>query len=98
MPSPPSGPGVTPGSAPPGPGVVAKPAGGDPSYAEDLGSALEALAEEGARAQEERLRAMGLRVDALPRFPMDMTIAPGERPRRGMLLARCNFFGPEGPV
>jgi hypothetical protein len=27
-----------------------------------------------------------------------MTIPAGERARRGMLLARCNFFGPEGPV
>jgi hypothetical protein len=78
--------------------LVPKPPGWDPSYTECFGFTLDELAEEGARSQEQKLRAIGLPVDDLPRFPMDMTITPGERARRGMLLARCNFFGPEGPV
>src|SRR4051794_21964157 len=78
--------------------LVAEPPGWDPSYTACFGFTLDELGEEGARSLEQKLRAIGLPVDDLPGFPMDMSISPGERARRGMLLARCNFFGPSGPV
>ena len=78
--------------------LVAKPPGWDPAYTECFGFTLDDLGEEGARSLEQKLRAIGLPVDDLQGFPMDMSVDPRERARRGMLLARCNFFGPEGPV
>jgi ribonucleotide reductase beta subunit family protein with ferritin-like domain len=78
--------------------LVAKPPDWDPSYTECFGFTLDDLGEEGARSLEQKLRAIGLPIDDLQGFPMDMTVDPRERARRGMLLARCNFFGPSGPV
>jgi SCP-2 sterol transfer family protein len=78
--------------------AVAKPPGWDETYMTAFGFTYDDLGEEGARSLEQKLRAIGLPVDDLPRFPMDMTIPAAERARRGMLLARGNFFGPDGPV
>jgi ribonucleotide reductase beta subunit family protein with ferritin-like domain len=78
--------------------LVPKPPAWDESYTTCFGFTLEDLGEEGARSLEQKLRAIGLPVDDLPGLPMDMTLPPRERAARGMKLARCNFFGPEGPV
>ncbi|MBI5106251.1 MAG: ribonucleotide-diphosphate reductase subunit beta [Solirubrobacterales bacterium] len=78
--------------------LVAKPPAWDDTYTTCFGFTLDDLGEEGARSLEQKLRAIGLPVDDLPGFPMDMSISPRERARRGMKLARCGFFGPEGPV
>jgi hypothetical protein len=78
---------------------VALPPGGDRSYTECFGFTLEDLYEEGARSQEARLRAIGLPVDDLPRFPLPMDIPPRERAERGLKLMRAGLLGPKlGPV
>ncbi len=72
--------------------AVAAPPGGDASFTEALGFSLLDLYEEGARQQEGRLRAIGLPVDELPRFPLPMHLPPRERARRGLVLlqAECS--------
>ena len=55
--------------------------------------------EAGAASLEQRLRAIGLPVLDLPRFPMPMDIPPRERALRGQKLLRANLIGPgDGPV
>lgn len=78
--------------------AVALPPGGDRSYTECFGFTLEDLYEEGARSQEARLRAIGLPVDDLPRFPLPMELTPRQRAERGLKLLRAGLIGPkEGP-
>ena len=56
-------------------------------------------AEAGAASLEQRLRAIGLDVLNLPRFPMPMDIPARERALRGQALLRANLIGPgDGPV
>ncbi|HSD81105.1 MAG TPA: ribonucleotide-diphosphate reductase subunit beta, partial [Solirubrobacteraceae bacterium] len=78
--------------------AVAAPPGWDRSYTESWGFTLEDLGEAGAASLEQRLRAIGLPVDALPRFPMPMDVPPRERALRGQRMLRANLIGPGGPV
>jgi hypothetical protein len=79
--------------------AVAMPPGDDRSYTEVFGFTLEDLYEEAARSQEARLRAVGLPVDELPRFPLPMDLTPRERGVRGLTLLRARLIGPkDGPI
>jgi ribonucleotide reductase beta subunit family protein with ferritin-like domain len=79
--------------------AVAKPPNWDRSYTECFGFTLEDLGEAGAASLEQRLRAIGLPVLDLPRFPMPMDIPPRERALRGQTLLRANLIGPgDGPA
>jgi ribonucleotide reductase beta subunit family protein with ferritin-like domain len=79
--------------------AVPKPPNWDRSYTECFGFTFEDLAEAGAVSLEQRLRAIGLPVLDLPRFPMPMDIPARERAVRGQKLLRANLIGPgEGPV
>jgi hypothetical protein len=78
---------------------LALPPHDDRSYTECFGFTLEDLYEEGARSQEARLRAIGLPVDQLPRFPLPMDLPPRVRAERGLKLVRAGLLGPRtGPV
>ena len=80
-------------------GNVAIPPGWDMTYLEAFGFSIEDLYTEGAQSMESKLRAIGLDVDHLPRFPLPMDITPRERARRGLLLTRAGMTGPrEGPT
>ena len=79
--------------------AVAKPPNWDRSYTESFGFSYEDLGEAGAASLEQRLRAIGLPVLDLPRFPMPMDIPPRDRAKRGEVLLRANLIGPgDGPV
>jgi ribonucleotide reductase beta subunit family protein with ferritin-like domain len=79
--------------------AVGTPPGWDRSYTECFGITLEDIGEAGALSLEQRLRAVGLPLDDLPRFPMDMTIPPRERAINGQRMLRANLIGPgDGPV
>jgi ribonucleotide reductase beta subunit family protein with ferritin-like domain len=78
--------------------AVAKPPGWDMSYMEAFGFTYDDLGEEGARSLEQKLRSIGLPIDTLPGFPMDMSLPPRERARRGRLMLQGNFIGPDRPV
>jgi len=71
--------------------------GWDPSYTESFGFMLEDLYEEGARAQEARLRAIGLRLEEIPRFPLPVDLPPRERGERGIRMMKAGYLGP-GPA
>jgi hypothetical protein len=71
----------------------------DASYTELFGFTLEDLYEEGARANEARLRAVGLPLDSIARFPFPMDIAPRERGERALALLRAGLLGERhGPI
>jgi ribonucleotide reductase beta subunit family protein with ferritin-like domain len=78
--------------------AVAKPPAWDETYMTAFGFTYDDLGEEGARSLEQKLRAVGLPVDAMPGFPMDMTLPPRERARRGRVMLAGNFIGPDRPV
>src|SRR6185312_5234912 len=79
--------------------AVPKPPNWDRTYTESFGFTFEDLAEAGALSLEQRLRAIGLDVLSLPRFPMPMDIPARDRARRGQILLRANLIGPgDGPV
>jgi hypothetical protein len=79
--------------------AVAKPPNWDRSYTEAFGFTLEDLGEAGAASLEQRLRAIGLPVMELPRFPMPMDIPPRDRALRGQKLLRAGLIGPgDDPV
>jgi len=78
--------------------LVPKPPNWDERYLTCWGFSLADIAEEGARSLEQKLRAIGLPVDDLPGLPMDMTVTPAERARRGLILARGNYLGEGGPI
>jgi ribonucleotide reductase beta subunit family protein with ferritin-like domain len=78
--------------------AVAKPPGWDETYMTAFGFGYDDLGEEGARSLEQKLRAIGLPIDTLPGFPMDMTIPPRERSQRGRIMLAGNFIGPDRPV
>ncbi len=73
---------------------VAQPPGWDRAYTECFGFTLEELGEAGAASIEQKLRAIGLPVDDLPRFPMPMDLPPRERALRGQKLLRAGLIGP----
>src|SRR5262249_30271780 len=57
------------------------------------------LYEEGARAQEARLRAIGLKPEEIPAFPLPMDLSPRERGERGIALVEAGYVGEKnGPV
>jgi ribonucleotide reductase beta subunit family protein with ferritin-like domain len=74
--------------------AVPTPPGWDRSYTECFGFTLEDLGEAGAASLEQKLRAIGLPVDVLPRFPMPMDVPPRERALRGQKLLRAGLIGP----
>ena len=77
---------------------VGEPPGWDETYATALGFTIEELFEEGARAQEARLRAVGLPLDDLDRFPIPLDLSPLERAQRGITLMKAGYLGPKtGP-
>jgi putative sterol carrier protein len=78
--------------------AVAKPPGWDETYMTAFGFTYDDLGEDGARSLEQKLRAIGLPIDSLPGFPMDMTLPPRERARRGRVMLAGNFIGPDRPV
>ena len=78
--------------------AVAKPPGWDETYMTAFGFTYDDLGEEGARSLEHKLRAIGLPIDTLPGFPMDMALAPRERARRGRVMLAGNYIGPDRPV
>jgi hypothetical protein len=67
--------------------------GWDASYTTSLGYTLQELYEEGARMQEARLRAIGLPLDDIPRFPLPMDLPPRDRAMRGITLMRAGYIG-----
>ena len=69
------------------------PPGWDTSYTESLGYSMEDLYEEGARANEARLRAIGLPLDEIAHFPFPMDITPRERGRQALALLRAGLLG-----
>jgi hypothetical protein len=72
---------------------VPVPPGWDRTYTESLGYTLEDLFEEGARANEARLRAVGLPLDEIAHFPFPMDVSPRERGRRALALLRAGLLG-----
>ncbi len=75
------------------------PPGWDESYTSCFGYTLEDLFEEGARANEARLRAVGLPLDDIHHFPFPMNITPRERGRQALILLRAGLLGERnGPV
>ena len=70
----------------------------DETYMTAFGFTYDDLGEEGARSLEHKLRAIGLPIDTLPGFPMDMALAPRERARRGRVMLAGNYIGPDRPV
>jgi hypothetical protein len=78
---------------------VPLPPGWDESYTESFGFSLEDLFEEGARANEARLRAVGLPLEEIAHFPFPMDVSPRERGRRALALLRAGLLGERnGPV
>ena len=78
---------------------VAWPPGGDRSYTECFGFSIEDLFEEGARAQESRLKAIGLDLATIARFPIPFDKTPRERAFRGTTLLAAGFVGERtGPI
>jgi ribonucleotide reductase beta subunit family protein with ferritin-like domain len=78
--------------------AVAKPPNWDETYMTAFGFTYDDLGEEGARSLEQKLRAIGLPIDTLPGFPMDMTLSPRERSQRGRIMLKGNYIGPDRPV
>ena len=71
----------------------------DESYTTCFGYTLEDLFEEGARANEARLRAIGLPLDEIAHFPFPMDVPPRERGRRALALLRAGLLGEgNGPI
>jgi ribonucleotide reductase beta subunit family protein with ferritin-like domain len=71
----------------------------DESYMTCFGYTLEDLFEEGARANEARLRAIGLPLDDIAHFPFPMDVTPRERGRRALTLLRAGLLGERnGPI
>jgi hypothetical protein len=74
--------------------AIAAPPGWDETYTTAWGFTLDDLGEAGAASMEQKLRAIGLPVDTMRRFPMPMDLPPRERSRRGQVMLRANLIGP----
>ena len=74
------------------------PPGWDDTYYTAFGFTYDELAIEGTRSLELRLRAIGLDLESIPRFPIAMDLPLEERSRRGRVLLEANLTGPGGPV
>ena len=77
--------------------AVAAPPNWDRSYTECFGFTLEDIGEEGARSLEQKIRAMGIRPEAL-RTGLAWDQPPRERAVRGQRLLQANLIGPGGPL
>jgi len=78
---------------------VSIPPNWDESYTTCFGYTLEDIYEEGARANEARLRAIGLPLDDIAHFPFPMDVSPRERGRRALALLRAGLLGEgNGPI
>ena len=73
--------------------ALAWPPHGDRSYTTCFGFELEDLFEEGAKLQEARLRAIGLDLESIPRFPLPIDLPPRERGQRGVTLLEAGLIG-----
>jgi len=71
---------------------VAKSPNWDRAYTECFGFTLENLGEAGAKSIEQKLRAIGLPVDDLLRFPMPMDLPPREWALRGQKMLRAGLL------
>ena len=69
------------------------PPGWDRTYTESFGYSMEDLFEEGARANEARLRAIGLPLDEIAHFPFPMDVTPRERGEIALTLLRAGLLG-----
>jgi ribonucleotide reductase beta subunit family protein with ferritin-like domain len=78
--------------------AVAKPPEWDESYITCFGSTSEELSEEGLRALETRLRAIGLDIAAIPRFPLSMDLPFEQRAQIGRRMLKANLIGPDRPA
>jgi hypothetical protein len=79
--------------------AVALPPNREWDYLAPLGFSIEDLFEEGARLSEQRLRAIGLDIDDLPRFPLPLDLPARERGERGIKLMKAGMIGPKiGPA
>ena len=78
--------------------AIAMPPGWDDTYYTAFGFTYDELAIEGTRSLEQRLRAIGLDLETVPRFPIAMDLPLEERSRRGRVLLEANLTGPGGPV
>ena len=65
----------------------------DRTYTESFGYSMEDLFEEGARANEARLRAIGLPLDDIAHFPFPMDVPPRERGEIALTLLRAGLLG-----
>ena len=71
----------------------------DPVYTESWGFTVLDLYEEGARAEEARIRAVGLRPEEIPSFPFPIDLPPRERAQRGITLYQAGMLGEKrGPA
>ncbi len=78
--------------------AIAMPPNWDDTYYTAFGFTYDELAIEGTRSLEFRLRAIGLDLESVPRFPIAMDLPLEERSRRGRVLLEANLTGPGGPV
>lgn len=78
--------------------ALAKPPGWDDGYYECFGFTYEELGFEGMRSLEFRLKAIGLDLDNLPRFPIPMDIPFEQRAVRGTKMLKANLIGPDRPA
>jgi hypothetical protein len=65
----------------------------DPRWTESWGFSVLDLYEEGARASEARIRAIGLKPEEIPSFPYPVDIPPRERAARGLKLLEAGMIG-----
>src|SRR6476661_448390 len=78
---------------------VALPPDRDLRYTECIGIDVTDLFEEGAVLMEQRLRAVGLPLDSLDRFPLPLDLPARERGARGLKLLEAGYLGPkDGPA
>jgi putative sterol carrier protein len=70
----------------------------DRRYTECFGFELEDIGEIGTRSLEQRLRAIGLPLEQMEGFPLDLAMTPRERAEVGLKLRWANMLGPGGPI
>ena len=71
----------------------------DRRWTESWGFSVEDLYEEGARAEEARIRAIGLHPEDIPAFPFPIDLPPRERGVRGIKLLEAGMLGEKrGPA
>ncbi len=78
--------------------AIAMPPNWDDTYYTAFGFTYDELGVEGTRSLEFRLRAIGLDLESIPRFPIAMELPLEERSRRGRVLLEANLTGPDRPV